>query len=339
MTGATSASPFADGATVGIGSLPHRDAAAAAAFAISEFDVATIPSLPRRSAAEGMIAQALVGVSGVGVAHDGSIDLTGGADPAAPVVTRLADDAFVGMREFLELARRVRLDGAPVKWQLTGPVTLGVALQRSGLETGVAFELATRVVRSRIADLATAIAQVLPNSAQLVLLDEPSLVELMSAEFPIPPDEAIDAMSTCMAAAPAAAVTGIHCCGPCDVATLIAAGPRIISVPVSPALLDWAGYLDRFLDEGGVVAWGAVATDGPVPVTAERPWRELSDLWCGLVQRGGDPVALRRQSLVSPVCGLTAHAVSVARRIARLAAEVGKRVNDQSTATRFALGA
>ena len=42
-------SAFADGATAGVGSLPHLDPAAAAAFAIGEFDVATIPTMPRRS--------------------------------------------------------------------------------------------------------------------------------------------------------------------------------------------------------------------------------------------------------------------------------------------------
>jgi len=57
------------------------------------------------------------------------------------------------------------------------------------------------------------------------------------------------------------------------------------------------------------------------------------------VQSGCDPVKLRRQSLVSPTCGLGAHSVSTARRIARLTTEVGKRVGDQAEATRFALGA
>ena len=33
-------SPFADGAAVGIGSLPHRDAQEATEFAISEFEIA-----------------------------------------------------------------------------------------------------------------------------------------------------------------------------------------------------------------------------------------------------------------------------------------------------------
>jgi hypothetical protein len=173
----------------------------------------------------------------------------------------------------------------------------------------------------------------------MVVLDEPWFGELMQPGFPIPPDEAIDRMSGAMAALPADTVTGVHCCAPCDVATLLASGPNVVSLPVAEELVDWVGYLTRFLADGGIVAWGVVPTDGPVGSTSERHWRALSDLWCGLVQRGCDPVLLRRQSLVTPHCGLAMHSVSAARRIARLTGEVGKRVQDQSAATRFALGA
>ena len=113
----------------------------------------------------------------------------------------------------------------------------------------------------------------------------------------------------------------------------------MVSLPVSSELVDWVGYLTRFLAEGGIIAWGVIPTDGPLPTTSERQWRALSDLWCSLVQLGCDPVLLRRQSVVTPQCGLATHSVPVAQRIARLTADVGKRVQDQSSATRFALGA
>jgi hypothetical protein len=218
-------------------------------------------------------------------------------------------------------------------------VTLGVALERAGLDRRSAFELASATVRSSLVEISDAVTAALPNSPQMVVIDEPWLTALMAPGFPIPPDEAIDRMSGAMASLPATTLVGIHCCGPVDVATMLAAGPDVISLPVSADLVDWAGYLSRFVDGGGVVAWGVVATEGPVPSVAERPWRELSDLWCALVQRGCDPVRLRTHSLVSPQCGLAAHSVSVARRIARLSGDVGKRVKDQASATRFALGA
>ncbi len=199
LTAARSA--FADGATAGIGSLPHRDPAAAAAFAIGEFDIATIPTLPRRSPDESMVGQALVGVQGVTVGADGAIavDPTS-VKPLASIATDIEHDAFTGLRAFLDLAGKVRLDGAAVKWQFVGPVTLGVALHRAGLDRESAFDLALSTVRDRLAALSAVVTDALPNSRQMVVLDEPWFAELMQPGFPIPPDEAIDRMSSAMAA-------------------------------------------------------------------------------------------------------------------------------------------
>jgi hypothetical protein len=303
---------FGDGASVGVGSLPHRDPDAGAAFAMAEFDIATIPSLPQASPAELMIHQVTAAIDG---------------------------DGFTGLRSFLDLASKVRHDGAPVKWQLVGPVTLGVELMRAGCDSAAAFTEASSMVRSRLAEVSTVVSSALPNSPQMVLLDEPSFGDLMSPGFPIPPDEAVDLVSGAMASLPTSTAVGVHCCAPCDIATLLASGPNVISVPTSVELIEWAGYITRFLDDGGVISWGVIPTDGPVPVSADRHWRALSDVWCSLVQRGCDPVLLRQQSLVSPQCGLALHSVAVARRIARLTSDVGRRVKDQSAATRLSLGA
>ncbi len=333
-------SAFADGATAGVGSLPHLDPVAAAAFSIGEFDIATIPTTPRRSHHELMLAQALVDVRGVTVGADGTIVVDPeNVKPHVTIATDIDHQAFSGVRSFLDLADKVRLDGAVVKWQFVGPVTLGVALHRGGLDRDTAFDLALSTVRDRLSALSSVVTAALPNSKQMVVLDEPWFAELMQPGFPIPPDEAIDRMSGAMAALPVDTLTGVHCCAPCDVATLLASGPNVVSLPVSPELVDWVGYLSRFLADGGIIVWGVIPTDGPVASTSERPWRALSDVWCSLVRLGCDPVLLRRQSIVTPQCGLAMHSVSVARRIARLTADVGKRIQDQSAATRFALGA
>lgn len=304
-------SRFANGASTSIGGLPHRDAAAAAAFSISEFDIATIPSLPN-----------VAEVTGEAMAS-GSLD----------------DSAFDGLHAFLTLVQLVRFDGSPVAWHLPGPITVGASLCEIGVDPVEAFALAGKAVRRTLVDVSTEVARVLPNSPQLAMLDEPALADLMAPDFPIPPDLAIDVMSSAMAALPHDVLSGIHCGLPCDVATMLASGPAVISLPVAADLVDWAGYIDRFLADGGVISWGVVPSGGPVAAQAERYWRQLSDLWCELVRRGCDPVLLRRQSMITPGGGLEGHAVSVARRLARLTAEVSARVRDQANATRFALGA
>jgi hypothetical protein len=113
----------------------------------------------------------------------------------------------------------------------------------------------------------------------------------------------------------------------------------VLSLPVRPEVADSAGYLVRFMERGGYIAWGVVPTNGPITTSVERPWRQLSKLWCELVERGADPVLLRQQAIITPECGLSSHTPAVAERVHRIAAEVAARVRDQATASRFSLGA
>jgi hypothetical protein len=96
--------------------------------------------------------------------------------------------------------------------------------------------------------------------------------------------------------------------------------------------------LGDFLDRGGWIAWGVVPTDGPV-AEAEHLWRTLTATWCELTLLGCEPDRLRRQSLLTPVCGLAGHSRSQSEHILGLAARTGKRAADQALATRLAVGA
>ncbi|WP_040493269.1 hypothetical protein [Ilumatobacter nonamiensis] len=330
---------FCTGQSVGIGSLPHRDAAAAAAFSISEFDIATVPTLPNRSPAEAMIDQALAGLTGTSWDADGSLVIDPSTLAMGDAPPDLDTDAFGGLTAFIHLARQVGVNGSPVKWQFVGPVTLGVALARAGVDHADAFAIATESVRRHTSAISAVIADALPSSPQLMLLDEPWLVELMANDFPIPPDVAVDLISAGMATVSPEVAVGLHCCGPVDVATMLEAGPQVISLPVSDDLVEYAGYLGRFIKSGGVIVWGALPTTGPLPTRSDRFWRDLSAVWCALVERGVDASELRLRSLVSPECGLARHQVSTARRVARLTSEIGRKVNAQAISTKLAFGA
>lgn len=313
-------------ATIGVGSLPHRDVEAAAEFSFEAFDVLTLPSLPRRCPAEAPIAQALVGAPGVTLGQYGTVAIdVSRLDPAAEVFTDFESDRFAGFRSCLELAVEREYRG-PVKWQFVGPISVGVALRRGGAPPDVAFSLASRVVQSHLRALAARISDALPHASQLVVIDEPFLDDVMAHDFPIAPDEAVDLLSSAMASIETSATVGVHVCGDIDVAALTASGPKVLSLPARTSLVAYAGYLARFLDRGGVVAWGAVPTEGPIGATANRTAARLEALWDQLAERGCDPARLRRQSLISPQCGLGGHSTSVAERVCETARAVSRSV-------------
>jgi hypothetical protein len=327
------------GSSFGIGSLPHLSAGEAAEFSFDGFDIATVPSLPRRSPAELAVAQALIGIPGITLGQYGAVAVDcAQLDPDANVTTDLGGPQFIGLRAFLDEGR-ARGHRGPVKWQFIGPISVGLALVRAGAGTDVAFPVALRTVRSHLVAIQTLISAALPDSPQLVLLDEPLAGDLVGPDFPLAPDDAIDLLSGAMAVLEPSAAVGVHSCGDADVATLLAAGPHVLSVPSHRELVNVAGYLDRFLRSGGWIAWGAVATGGPIGVGQPRAWQRLAKLFCELVQAGCDGEMLMRQCFVTPACGLGTHAASVAQHVAEVLRETSLSVQNEASTARFVLGA
>jgi len=321
-----------------IGSLPHDDAAEAAAFVVRHHpELPAAPTLPRRSPMEGMIAQAAFGVRGVDVAPDGTLVVDPALlDPGAAVLGGVHGEPFVGLRRFLEAARG-RTD--PIKLQVTGPLTLGLALCQGGGPSDVAFEVAAAAVRTRVLAMVDAARAAVPDAPLVVFLDEPGLTACDRADFPLDLDDTIDLVSGALAVLEPVAITGVHCCGPTDWRAVTLAGPAILSLPVDAGVEASAGALGAFLDRGGWIAWGAVPTSGPVGDDGDLLWRRLASLWCDLVRAGCDPVRVRAQSLVTPACGLGLHDVHQAGHILEMTRRVAERAADQAIGARLSVGA
>ncbi|MEO7429951.1 MAG: hypothetical protein ABIY48_11290 [Acidimicrobiales bacterium] len=327
------------GLATSIGSLPHTDPRAAASFVLEhQARLPAAPSLPNRSGTERMIAQAAWGIRGVSVLSDGSLEVDDAkVDPQAPLLTAGIDgEPFVGLRAFLGAVAGRR---TPIKLQLTGPVTLGIALHSLGIPAQRAFSVAGAAVRARARSLVAAAQDTAPLAPLVVFVDEPGLTAAMNPSFPLEPNRTIDLVSSALATLEHHAITGLHCCGPADWRVVLQAGPQILSLPVAMGAVEHAGALSAFLERGGWVAWGAVPTTGPLGITPDRLWQQLSAEWCGLTQGGCDPVLLREQALITPACGLALHDEAQADLVVSLTNQVARRLETQTHGMRLTVGA
>lgn len=327
------------GMATSVGPLPHSDPAAAAAFVLElQPSLPAAPSLPNRSRLERRIAQAAWGIDGVSVRGDGSLSLDPRRiDPAAPLTDPgLTGPPFTGFRSFLAAVSNRR---GPAKFQLTGPVSLGVALSAAGLELELSFRLAERVVGQRGRLLLELVAASAPLVEPVVVVDEPSLASLHDDGFPVPVTRALDMVSATLAVLEPVALTGLRPGWGSDLTLALETGPQLLIAPAGDEVAVVAAPLDRFLERGGWVAWAAVPTEGPVGSSVDRLWRALSGLWCQLVRAGTDPARLRTQALVLPVGGLGRHHVPQAAATLELANGVARRLYDQATGLRLSAGA
>jgi hypothetical protein len=335
----TAAATLESGMPTGVGSLPFDDAVTAAGAELELHpELPAAPQLPRRDARESLLAQAAAGVRGVVVGDDGSLDVD--CARVAPVADDepLDAEAWAGALAFLRAAAgRDR----PLKLQLAGPITLGLALVEAGLTTRRAFAVANATIYSRLRALLRASATRCPDAPVVVVLDEPSLTHVMEPGFPLTPEETVDVLSGALATATSAgaAVSGVHACGRVDWSLTLHAGPDLVSLPTSAGVAADAAAIATFLDRGGWIAWGVVPTDRPIGNRYEAHWQRLNDVWKTLTTLGCDPVRLRTQSLLTPACGLAAHDPSQVRVVLGLVRKVAERVQDQAYAARMSVGA
>jgi hypothetical protein len=330
---------FPVGLSTGIGSLPHDDARTAARFSLDAHPrLPAAPSLPRRSATEGMVAQAAWGIAGVMVLDDGSLLVDEAVvDPAMPLVDGgVAGEPFVGLRAFLaEVTGRT----GPFKLQLTGPVTLGLALHAVGVDPRRAFEVAGKAVLARVQATLALARQAAPEATPVLFLDEPGLTAALDPGFPLDLEAALDLVSSAMASVESQAVVGLHCCGRADWQAVLQAGPQILSLPVNAGAVDHAGAIAGFLERGGWIAWGAVPTDGPLTMDADVLWRHLWSEWDDLTAAGVDPVLLRERAIITPACGLVGFEIRQAAQVSALAAHLARRLEAPTHGANANLGA
>lgn len=233
------------------------------------------------------------------------------------------------------------LDAAPqeVVVPLTGPVTLGLDLGRHGRSPEEAAALAVTTVQRVGHQVVAWVQRRFPEVTPVVFLEEPALVNSMHPTFPLGPAQVESILAEVVGGLSGSALVGLRVPGRADWSLLLRTGIGALAAPITAHLETASTELGRFLKSGGIMVWGAVPTDEPLGMSADRLWRRLVALWGELVRRGLDPVLLRDRSIIAPVAELGAFGASQAERVLNLSQNLAARLLHQSPPARRSLGA
>lgn len=299
----------------GVGSLPHTDLEAAAAFVLDTATLPYLPQLPNRHLEERMLVQWGDGLCGCG-AVDTSIGLRFG-DPVGPRA-----EAFGGAAALMN-----RLDGnlPAVKTQATGPVTLALGLMAAGHPGPGLMDCVVEGLIGRVDDHIGEVSTRFPEAEITLIFDEPGLSGLLVPGFPITRADAGDVLSRVLRAAPVRA--GVHCCADTDWSVVAAARPSLISWDINAlgqGFAEQAESLAAATWEGTGFIWGVVPTQSQ-PLPSDLDVR-LQRIVGRLVMAGAKLAGLVEGAMFSPACGLAglseSQAEVVAQTVVRLAGEL-----------------
>jgi hypothetical protein len=264
-------------ATTGVGSLPFTDIERAARHAAHAYEVPFCPQLPRL---DGDMVREWLG------ADPGRCGWSPDRDRQRPI----AWDAFVAA-----LRERPPSHGV-VKLQVTGPVTLAIALERAGgdLATGHPSLSLAREVAAWVGAAAGAQIERLAALGLDVLLiaDEPGLAAagLTGAD--------VDVWQPLQAAG--AAAWGLHVCGALPWLVIDASDPDVLSFDLTRTEVEPRGQraLRRLVARGGRIAWGAIDPAGDCDAHEAAAVTAAA-----LTAPGLPPADVAARSLLTPACG------------------------------------
>ncbi len=143
----------------------------------------------------------------------------------------------------------------------------------------------------------------------IVFFDEPSMSAYGSSAFlGVSVEDVIESLDDVISmVVERGGIPGVHCCGNTDWSLLMRSQARIVNfdaVDYMETMAIYAGDLSRFLERGGVLAWGAVRNTALVEgETVKDVVRRIQDGADLIGKSGVDRDALLERVIVTPACG------------------------------------
>jgi hypothetical protein len=351
-----------EGLATGIGSLPYVDPQEALSLILAEMpDIPHWPQLPLRGNTEHFVHQFLQPLLDCGLlmaedrhwVFDPSSEnfvasLTEFYTVCLPAETgeALCRSAYLpafesasGLYAFLACARSGGLQNAKyVKGQLAGPLSMALELKdRQGRPAYYHGDLRDAIVRTMALN-ARCQAKVLSGTGRIpiIFMDDPAVCAYGSRlHLALDREMIVEDMNFIIGAIQSEnALAGIHCCGAVDWSLLLETRLQILSLDAyrfGTSLIPYAANLCRFIERGGVIAWGIVPTlDDPFGESVQSLQKRLDGLLKDLFPTRQARERAIRQSMLTPACGTGLLSEERARRIYQLTAEFSRQMRGKS---------
>ena len=331
----------------GIGSLPHSNPQDALRLIFSTYpEIPFWPQLPRRDFRENMYAQFSENLVAVKLDLPNEIisaviDDTMLSQVEAFYARYLADDpglfalstdyaaglhALCNHKTALKQARWI-------KGQVTGPISFGLKVVDQNLRPTLYDDTLRDVLVKHVSRQAQWQANFLADlGTPLMFVDEPSLSLIGASVVALNRDEVIRDLEEVFSAI--RGLKGTHCCGNTDWSMLLSTSFDLISFDAynyAENLALFADDVKRFLDRGGILAWGIVptVTEQIMSETEASLAVRLDDAIGLLIKKGIDRDMLYAQAIITPACGLGTLSIPVAERAFALTRSVSQKIRER----------
>ena len=250
----------------------------------------------------------------------------------------LNQETAKGFFVFLEQLKACASPPVVLKGQVTGPITFGLGVPDQSRRAifydeqvrDAAVKLLAFKAKYQVRKLAAA------GMPVLLFIDEPALTGFGSSAFisisrediQACLDEIIDAIHA------EGGLAGIHICGNADWSLVLDSTADILSFDAYAyfdKLLLYADQIKKFLEAGGLIAWGLVPTLNADDIEKESV-DSLVERWTTYIQKltdaGLDAKQVHQQALITPACGTGSCSREHALRVLELTSELAHKIRN-----------
>ena len=335
---------------IAIGSLPQPEVAPTLDLIADCLpEVPFWPQLPNRSFLEGMYVQYGEGLPGAVLDEEGErfyLD-PGQADFADQLTAfyeavmavdldyfAIGQERASGLWEGLPALAERYLGKAPimVKGQVTGPISFGLGVtdkeKKSIIYDPTLADVVVKHLNMKARWQEAFLKRCFPGLPTLTFFDEPYMVSFGTAFCTLSREQVKDLLNEVCAGLDGLA--GVHCCGNTDWSLLLDTGVDLLNFDAyeyGENLLLYQDELEKFLGDGGYLAWGVVPTSEAID--NEDVDSLFARLTAQMEHLSSAKIALKiilERSFVSPSCGAGSLTPARAVRVFELTKELSERL-------------